>query len=85
MSEYIVYESETSEVTDYLGVKHSVSHIKKLKEIVLCRDCRFADWDITAWWCTRDKHYPFEIGELIGYGERSYLDVFCAWGERKEP
>lgn len=52
--------------------------------IVRCRDCRFADWDITAWWCTRNKHYPFEIGKLRGYGERSHLDGFCAWGERRE-
>lgn len=52
--------------------------------IVRCRDCRHADWDITAWWCTRDKHNPFKIGELRGYGERSQLGGFCAWGERKE-
>lgn len=52
--------------------------------IVRCKDCKFADWDITAWWCTRNKHNPFEIGELRGYGERSHLDGFCAWGIRRE-
>lgn len=55
-----------------------------MNNIVHCRDCKFADWDITAWWCTRNKHYPFEIGELRGYGERSHLDGFCAWGIRRE-
>ena len=59
------------------------SRTPHLTEIVRCRDCKFADWDITAWWCTRDKHYLFEIGELRGYGERSHLDGFCAWGERR--
>ena len=62
-------------------MEHIVDGLGDVKgEIVRCRDCEFADWDITAWWCTRDKHYPFEIGELRGYGERSHLDGFCAWG-----
>ena len=56
----------------------------KLPEIVRCRDCEFADWDITAWWCTRVKHYPFEIGELEGYDDRSNLNGFCAWGVRRD-
>ena len=48
------------------------------EKVVRCRDCRYADWDITAYWCTRNKHAEFEIGEL-----GSKPGGFCAWGERK--
>lgn len=74
MSEYIV--------ESWVGTG-GAAH-KRKEEIVRCRDCRFADWDITAWWCTKNKHYPFEIGELRGYGERSHLNGFCAWADKKE-
>lgn len=53
-------------------------------EIVRCRDCKFANWDIFAWWCTRDKYQPFKIGELRDErDERSHLDGFCKWGIKK--
>lgn len=76
MSDYIITCDD--EVASWVG-----NDVESMKEIVRCRDCKFADWDIFAWWCTRDKQYPFEIGELRGYGERSHLDGFCSWGERK--
>lgn len=76
MSDYIITCDD--EVAMWVG-----NDVESMKEIVRCRDCKFADWDIVAWWCTRDKHYPFEIGELRGYGERSHLDGFCSCGERK--
>ena len=75
MSEYIVKVD---------GQMPDAIYERELTELVRCRDCRYADWDITAWWCTRDKHNPFKIGELRGYGERSQLGGFCAWGERLE-
>ena len=83
MSEYIV------EVNDHPTIKQEGWNARcddlfiQHEEIVRCRDCRFADWDITAWWCTRDKHNPFKIGELRGYCERSQLGGFCAWSERR--
>ena len=79
MSEYIV------EVNDRPTIKQEGWNFRcddlfiQHEEIVRCRDCMFADWDITAWWCTRNKHNPFKIGELRGYGERSQLGGFCAW------
>ncbi len=80
LSAYAIFD--TSEFPPLMKFQHLAI---TLPNIVRCRDCRFADWDITAWWCTRDKHYPFEIGELRGYGERSHLVGFCAWAERREP
>lgn len=86
MSEYIFrYKSEYDGELSPDDATNAVDHYGTLHgKIVRCRDCKFADWDITAWWCTRNKHYPFEIGELKGYGERSHLDGFCAWGVRKD-
>lgn len=75
MSEYIYGFVKCERIPEY--------RLERREKIVRCRDCKHADWDITAWWCTRDKHNPFKIGELRGYDERSQLGGFCAWGERR--
>lgn len=52
----------------------------KLHErIVRCRDCKFCDYDVFAYWCCREKYREFKIDSLDG--ERM---GFCAWAERKE-
>ena len=89
MTEFIISSEQLERIIE--AVEHNTGReINRVvidgvraREIVRCRDCKYADWDITAWWCTRDKHNPFKIGELRGYGERSQLGGFCAWGERK--
>ena len=50
-----------------------------LVEIVRCRDCKWCESDICAYWCCRVKYNEFEIGSLD-----SEPDGFCAWGERKQ-
>lgn len=76
MSEYIIWESDKTEITDNLGVKHSVSHFEKRGEIVRCSDCaKFYNGDAdygTDDWC---QEFSCQI-EPTG---------FCAWAERREP
>lgn len=72
MTEYIVYESKSDEVTDYLGMKHSVSHIEKREEIVRCRDCE-------------NYEYREHVGRSYCCGEyATEPDGFCAWAKRKD-
>ena len=89
MSEYIVYESESVEVTDYLGDRHRVYHHEKREEIVRCRDCKHAHHDpawqpdrrfkpVDLWSCHAEWCEGFE-------GDHPVVepDGFCKWGERK--
>ena len=71
MSEYIIWESDKTETTDYLGVKHGVSHFEKREEIVRCINCRFS----------------LAHGNGCGRNQDIYdaePDGFCKWGERRE-
>lgn len=73
MTEYIIWESDKTETTDYLGVKHGVSHFEKREEIVRCRDCKHYTDDEFEY-----RHY---CNEWCGQVEP---DDFCAWAlERK--
>lgn len=47
-------------------------------KVVRCRDCKFCDYDVFAYWCCREKYQEFEVDSLDG--ERM---GFCAWGERR--
>lgn len=79
MSEFIIWESDKTETTDNLGVKHSVSHFEKREEIVRCRDC--------AYICNREYTNGLEW-HTCGYFDSAYAEVdpngFCAWGERRQ-
>ena len=74
MSEYIFYESKSDKVTDYLGVKHYVSHYEKREEIVRCKDCVHFERTARNGICHRSEFLPM-WAEPGG---------FCAWGKRKE-
>lgn len=76
MSEYIVRENEYGEVTDYLGVKHSLSRFEKREEIVRCGDCKFYD---------EDDGYGNYGCTLLDFGTKDMERGYCAWGERREP
>ena len=69
MSEYIV------EVT---GQMPDAIYERELTEIVRCRDCRFCDNDVFAYWCCREKYREFEVDSLDGE-----CMGFCAWAERR--
>lgn len=81
MAEYIVYESESTEVTDYLGGTHRVCHHEKREEIVRCLDCKKWDFmhqdpDGTEWGeCAEFSH-------ACG-GHFTRMNGFCYWGERR--
>ena len=75
MSEYIVEGSPSEEVTDYLGVKYSVTHFERREEIVRCRDCVHYETDEVCDGCTL-----FDFADCSG----SMADKFCAWGEMAE-
>ena len=78
MSEYIIWESDKTETTDYLGVKHGVSHFEKREEIVRCRDC------------VAYEPYHTYAGMKLDYGEctqhrrQTDDDRFCWWAERSD-
>ena len=74
MTEYIIWESNKTETTDNLGVKHSVSHFEKREEIVRCMDCA---------WFTNSSHYGAYCTNF-GSPLHDDYDGFCAWGERRE-
>lgn len=85
MSEYIIWESDKTETTDNLGMKHGVSHFEKREEIVRCRDCKYTNED-------GDECVYFAAWEPLPEGDEFrdvYVDVepngFCAWAERREP
>ena len=78
MSEYIIWESDKTETTDNLGVKHGVSHFEKREEIVRCRDCKHFDPNDepsevypNSYWCDKLTVYMPPNG-------------FCPWGKRRE-
>ena len=76
MSEYIIYEEELGEATDYLGGKHKLSHYEKREEIVRCRDCEHIVWTdnpmtSTHYWCIENDR-------------PCALDGFCSLAERRE-
>ena len=82
MSEYIIWESDKTKTTDYLGVKHGVSHFEHREEIVRCRDCKhftqkgthkFENGKTNADYCTYVRGWMLQITP----------DGFCKWGERK--
>lgn len=73
MAEYIVYESESVEVTDYLGGTHRVCHHEKREEIVRCRDCKYCIANVCMSPDGDGDYLRFEV----------LPDGFCAWGERK--
>lgn len=78
MSEYIIWESDKTETTDNLGVKHSVSHFEKREEIVRCRDCKHYDrMNDNEGMCMvpdDDGDYARWIVDAVGY---------CYLGERR--
>ena len=80
MSEYIVEmpKEPAKVVRDGWNVRIEWQY-KQREEIVRCRDCKFCDYDVFAYWCCREKYREFEVDSLDG--ERM---GFCAWGERKE-
>lgn len=49
------------------------------EKIVRCRDCKFCDNDVFAYWCCREKYREFEVDSLDGKRMG-----FCAWGERRD-
>lgn len=79
MSEYIIWESDKTETTDNLGMKHGVSHFEKREEIVRCRDCKHYN----------DQEPGGEIGTCnLGLEDTGLVSIvepdgFCAWGERR--
>ena len=62
-----VHGMSCEEVCDFLG------------KLVRCRDCKFCDNDVFAYWCCREKYREFEVDSLDGE-----CMGFCAWGVRRE-
>lgn len=79
MSEYIIWESDKTETTDYLGVKHGVIHFEKREEIVRCRDC-------VHYKPYRTNHHGLmnRCEDEHGHSHRRDEDDFCSKGERRE-
>ena len=74
MSEHI-YEDSDMEHERY----HIIPFGSMREEIVRCRDCKFCDNDVFAYWCCREKCREFEVDSLDGKRMG-----FCAWGERRD-
>ena len=79
MSEYIIWESDKTETTDYLGVKHGVSHFEKRKEIVRCRDCvHYKPYR------THQHGMMKRCHDEHGHTHKRDESDFCSRGERRE-
>lgn len=82
MVEYIVYEGESVEATDYLGGRHLVYHYEKREEIVRCRDCMY--------YYEAEEYHPQGNYDrrcckyFDTYNDEVEPDGFCKWGEKRD-
>lgn len=82
MAEYIFYDSEPVEVTDYRGGTHRVYQHEKREEIVRCKDC-------IHYYEAEEYHPQGNYNRRCckyfdTYNDEVEPDGFCKWGEKRD-